>query len=577
MLRENKANTKLVGERQAMNWLIAGGSLVTLFFWTNLNDPFNAPKSWILSITGFWLLGWVLFQIRYQCKQSTFRWATIVAAAYLLAITVAYLATDNKYIGMFGEYQRRTGYLSYFCLIVFFLAATYLFNLQKLVTLDVATILVGFLVAIYGFAQHFKHDIVHWNNPYNSVISTLGNPDFSAAFLAIFVVLNFGIIIQGKNARLVRVLAGINTLLLFTVILFSKVRQGLLAAFFGIAIIAIVWVFQRNKSVGYGLSLLTVLVGAVGLLGMLNKGPLVKYFYKISVTYRGDYWRAGWRMFIHHPFFGVGLDRYGANFRQYRDATQVARRGPDLLSNAAHNVPLQLAATGGIFVLVTFICLTAFVFWRGIIALRKSNGAEQIAISVIFGAWIAYELQSLISIDNLAIAIWGYILGGAVVGISITHGTQKVNKGKNAYLQPFVSSILALALVVISSFFYKSENATWSLNTTQTPKSQQNVASYETLAQKPLAFYFKEPSFQVTAALDLAQVGKFDSSISILKKSIASDPHFYNGLGLLANIYEYQKNWHEAVIIRQRMIPLDPFNQTLASQLAQDQKSAQPK
>jgi O-antigen ligase len=577
MARDYKARTRFVEDRQAMIWLIGGGSLVTLFFWASLSDPFNAPKSWILSIAGFWLFGWVLFQIKNQWKQNTLRWATILSGAYLVATTVSYLTTDNKYIGMFGAYQRRTGYLSYFCLIVFFLAASFLFDIKRLATLNTATIVVGFLVAIYGFAQHFKHDIVHWDNPYNSVISTLGNPDFSAALMAIFAVLNFGILVQKKYAKWIRFFAGINVLLLFTVIVFSKVRQGLLACLLGIIIVVIVWLFQRNKSAGYGLSLLTGIFGILGIIGMLNHGPLAKYFYKISVTYRGDYWRAGWRMFIHHPFFGVGLDRYGANFRQYRDATQVARRGPDLLSNAAHNVPLQLASTGGIFVLVTFLALMSFVFWRGIVALRNSQGAEQITVAVIFGAWVAYQSQSLISIDNLAIAIWGYILGGVVVGISFASDMHASAKSKGVNVQQFVSSVLALALIVISSFFYKSENATWALNATRTPKSQQEVAIYESLAQKPLSFYFQEPNFQVTAALDLAQVGNFKASISLLKKAIASDPHFYNGLGLLAKIYEYQKNWSEAVLIRQRMIPLDPYNQTLASQLSQDQKSAQTK
>jgi hypothetical protein len=53
-------------EKHAIRWLISGGSLVTLAFWAAINDPFNAPKSWILSITGFWLLGWVIAQVRYR-------------------------------------------------------------------------------------------------------------------------------------------------------------------------------------------------------------------------------------------------------------------------------------------------------------------------------------------------------------------------------------------------------------------------------------------------------------------------------------------------------------------------------
>ena len=145
-------------------------------------------------------------------------------------------------------------------------------------------------------------------------------------------------------------------------------------------------------------------------MGMLNQGPLKSFFYKASVTYRGDYWRAGVRMFKDHPWFGVGLDRYGAYFRHYRDATQALRRGPDIVSNAAHDVPIQLAATGGIFVLIAFLAITGFIAWRGVVALRNTAGVTQIVVASFFGAWVTYEAQSLISIDNVGIAIWGWLI-----------------------------------------------------------------------------------------------------------------------------------------------------------------------
>ena len=35
-------------------------------------------------------------------------------------------------------------------------------------------------------------DFVTWNNQYNAVISTVGNPNFAAAIMAIIATLNFG-------------------------------------------------------------------------------------------------------------------------------------------------------------------------------------------------------------------------------------------------------------------------------------------------------------------------------------------------------------------------------------------------
>jgi hypothetical protein len=389
--------------------------------------------------------------------------------------------------------------------------------------------------------------------------------------MGIFAVLNFGLLIQSKYVRWLRLLSGANVLLLLIVIKFSQVRQGLLTAVAGIAIIAIVWTFQQSKKSSYALSALGVIGAILSLMGMLNKGPIAKYLYKASVTYRGDYWRAGWRMFIHHPYFGVGSDRYGAYFRQYRDTTQVLRRGPDLVSNAAHSVPIQLASTGGIFVLLTFIALTGFIFWRGVTALRTSEGSNQITVATIFAAWLAYEAQSFISIDNLAIAVWGYILGGAVVGISIIPSHPNKNKGKDSILQPLFSSILALTIFAISVLFLQAEMAMRFSSSLPLPQAGSQIQEFEVAAKKPVSYVFQEPTFLIKYAANLAQAHDFQGAEKILQKTINSDPRAYDAMETLARIYEYQQRWSKAVQLRQQMIALDPYNSNLKAQLAQDQ------
>ena len=396
--------------------------------------------------------------------------------------------------------------------------------------------------------------------------------------MAIFLVVSFGVAIQMKQPLWLRGLAGVNVVLLLVVIVFSQVRQGLLAGALGVAIIVIVWVWQRHKIAAWALTALGLVGGLLGLAGMLNMGPLTKYFYKVSVTYRGDYWRAGWNMFVHHPLFGVGLDRFGAYFRQYRDATQVARRGPNVISNAAHDVPVQLASTGGIFVVLALLALTFFILWRGVVALRKTSGADQIVVAVIFGAWATYEAQSLISIDNLAIAIWGYILGGAVIGISVLPGTEvKVAKATNTHIvQPLVSSVLALMMLIVGILFFESESAMHTLAGIAIPKQQNQLATYEQYALKPLGYGFKEPNFEVTIAGDLAGAGFAPNAITQLQGVIKSDPHNYAAQDMLSRIFEFQKNYGAAVPIRQTMVKEDPFNKTLSTQLSTDISSATP-
>ena len=579
-MAKSKMITKPAGssDSQALNWLIVGGSLVTVFFWAPLIDPFNAPKSWILSVTAFWLLGWIGFNYHRYSSDSALRIASFLSGVYSLTLLGAFIATDNTFVGFFGDYARRTGFLSYFSLTIFFLASAYLFRLKKIVFLDGATIVVGFLIGFYGFLQHYKIDFIAWNNAYNSVLSSLGNPDFAAAAMAIFMVLNFGLTLNNGRAIWIRAVAGINTLLLLVTIIFSQVRQGLLAGAFGAAIIALVWIHQRQKIVAYGLAGLSVVVGIGAVTGMLNMGPLVKYFYKVSVTYRGDYWRAGWRMFTSHPFFGVGLDRYGANYRFYRDATQVARRGPDVISNATHDVPLQLASTGGIFVLLAFLALTGFIGWRGIVALRRTSGVDQIVVATIVGAWAAYEAQSIISIDNLGIAIWGWILGGAVVGISVVDVPQLARAAKpgSALLQPIVSGLLGLTLFIVSILFFQAESAMRTAQNFKPPTSGPTVAIYQQYANKSLTYGIKDPHFKLLNAGMLAQSGAVATAEERLSELVKSDPHFYDAIQLLASFYEHTNRAASAIPYVKDLIALDPYNTTLIARLQKDESAAQP-
>ena len=94
---------------------------------------------------------------------------------------------------------------------------------------------------MHGFAQHFKLDPIKWNNPYNSLLSTVGNPDFAAAVLAILAVISFGIVVRKDREAWIRTLAMINVLIVFFDIYLAQVRQGLLAGGAGILFIIIVF------------------------------------------------------------------------------------------------------------------------------------------------------------------------------------------------------------------------------------------------------------------------------------------------------------------------------------------------
>ena len=568
---------------------MVGGSLVTLFLWANLSDPFNAPKSWVLFIFASYLAGWLGFQIKNAMKNKILKVATLLSGSFIFFMFLAFLATGDKYTAFFGEIARRTGFLTYLSLTIFFLSALYLFRRSNISRFDLVTLIVGPIVGFYGFCQHFKIDAIKWNNPYNSVLSTLGNPDFASAVMGIFVVLLFGVVLNASKVIWIRIYAFVSTLLLLVTIIFSQARQGLLAALIGIGCIVVVFLWQKNKEFGYAAAGLGALGLIVGVIGMLGSGPLAKYLYKASVTFRGDYWRAGINMFKHHVLFGVGLDRYGSYFRQYRDATQSLRRGPDTISNAAHNVPIQLAATGGIFVLLSFLALVVFIAWRGIIAIRLATGAQQLVISSYVAAWVTYEAQSFISIDNVGIAIWGWILGGIIIGLSIEESADpvishpvKVKAKKNrrgdttkvneSIAQPLVSGIAVTVAIAIAIPLFLADAQVKMAQSYSKPNSS-NASTYIAAVKKPLTYGFIDPYSKLIVASLLAQAGDLTSGVTMAKELVASDSRNYDALNLLATIYEQTKKVPSAIPLRRKMIALDPFNQKILLQLGKDLKA----
>jgi hypothetical protein len=141
------------------------------------------------------------------------------------------------------------------------------------------------------------------------------------------------------------------------------------------------------------------------------------------VTYRGDYWQAGWKMTIEHPFFGVGLDSYGDWYRRARSVEATLRRGPDVVSNAAHNVLLDLSSNGGFPLLIIYLFMLSLVVVSSYKVFRRNKTFDPV-FTGLFAVWVAYQAQSIISLNQLGLAVWGWIISGLLIGYEINTRTE---------------------------------------------------------------------------------------------------------------------------------------------------------
>jgi hypothetical protein len=141
---------------------------------------------------------------------------------------------------------------------------------------------------------------------------------------------------------------------------------------------------------------------------------LASVIYKTSVSLRGQYWLAGWNTGTSHPFSGVGMDAFGDWYRRSRDLHALELPGINTVVNASHNVPIDMLAFGGWPLFVTYVAIMSTGALSLLRAIKRTKQFEPILV-VLTTAWVGYQLQSIISINQIGLAIWGWIITGAAI------------------------------------------------------------------------------------------------------------------------------------------------------------------
>jgi hypothetical protein len=261
-------------------------------------------------------------------------------------------------------------------------------------------------------------DPFDWVNSYSPVIGFLGNPNFQSSLLGVLGSIVFSQLLSGTVLTKIKVGYFLYLIISIFVIKESVSQQGFLVLAIGSGIALGIFVNGKSRLLGVSYLGLGLLTTVAAIIGILNKGPLAGLLYKDSVTFRGDYWRAGWNMTIENPIFGVGLDSYGDWYRRSRSLEATLRRGPEVTSNAAHNVFLDVSSYGGFPLAVIYLALVVLVLVSAIKVIKRSQGFNAGFVGLVSG-WIAFQAQSIISINQIGLAVWGWVLSGLIIGYEI--------------------------------------------------------------------------------------------------------------------------------------------------------------
>lgn len=534
-----------------------------------LLDPMGLPK---LSVLAFFAV--VALSIMVPVIKSLFSsgyMAVVILLSLFIVQIILVLLFSGANVGaqFFGVHQRHTGALTYISLTVLLLSASLVSDKYFLKKFMRIALIIGAILVVYGNIQYLGLEPFPYVNAYtvNAPIGTFGNSDFQSAFMGMIAVLSFTMALNSAFKLLVRFGLAIMGFASIIVVYETLAKQGYLNFIAGAGVVALLWLLMsKRKSLGIAVGGIGAVGGGLVFLGLINAGPLANLIYKGSLAARGYYWRAAIKMLTDHPIFGVGMDGYGEWYFRSRPADYF-ENGFFSASNAAHNVYLDLASSGGFPLIAIYLAVLALVIASIVKVVKRSNGFDVYFVALI-GAWVAYQTQAFISINQIGLAIWGWVLSGLIIGYEINTRVietaqlaplkrkQQVGKGKSAvkplsstavisvFAGILIGALIATPLYLANSRFYAAIRA----NDMKAVESAGNQKPHDQRRMYMMAGIFRNANLDAKA-------------IQVLKEATAEYPDSYDLWNLWLTIPTASAG--DLATARAQLKRLDPFNPEL--------------
>lgn len=411
-------------EDRVASLLALGAVLITVLVTDRIStDPANVGK--MLALSG---LSWCcLFMVIPELKMFFIRHKILGLAivGFNFSLVVSMFVSSNSFErGLYGIFGRNTGVVTYFSLSCVFLASSLLRKRSSLKKIMNALFFAGVINVILCLFEAIGMSPFRWNNPFSGVIGTLGNPNFLGSFMGIFFASLVALLISRDYSRPIKLIQLLLLLLTCVVIYKSHALQGVLVAGFGSSVVIFLYLRSVEKFRGIFVTYsVTLLAGiAIVIAGILQMGPLRSLLYKGSVSARGEYWQAGASMGMEQPITGVGIDSYGTYYRAFRAQSATVFPGPETVTDAAHNIFIDIFAGTGFPGLALYLAINLVIANVAVKTILGNKKFDSIFAVMLVG-WVGYQLQSIVSINQIGLAVWGWLFGGCILAYAGMNNT----------------------------------------------------------------------------------------------------------------------------------------------------------
>lgn len=560
-------------EKTSSLLFLVGAPFVTVFLVTQtVTDPVNATK---LAAAGGLGIGLIFLTIFFNLRAlfAEHKIFIFVALVFVAAAINAVINSDSPLTqNIYGTFGRNTGLVAYVVLLAMTVNALSLRSGTSFARIIYGLQVAGVINVIYCSWVIVFGDFIPWNNPYGNILGLFGNPNFISSFLGIFIATILAQVASPKTTVKFRILGGLVALLAFYQIVDSHSIQGIVVTGGAVFIVGFFVVKSRFGMISItGIYIFaSSIVGVLAIMGALQKGPWT-FIYKTSVSLRGAYWDAGITMGRMNPLSGVGMDSYGDWYRRARsENAATVLPGPKTITNAAHNVVIDFFAYGGYPLVIAYLGMIALAVVASFKVINRTKNYDTVFVAM-FTAWTCYQVQSLISINQVGLALWGWILTGALIGyekatrvqVSDIQGQPQTNSKTIPKTSPnVVSPQLVAGLGVIAGILIAvpplSADTKWR-SALDSKDANKVLAALEPGYMNP-----SDSQKYVQAAQLFASSNLLDQAREIALKAIVYNPDYFDAWKIV--YFLSNSTDEEKALALKNMKRLDPRNPDVTAQ-----------
>lgn len=347
-------------------------------------EEFETPKSWAFVAFALFACFWVKWREVLSDKIA------IYLALFTGSAAISTVYSIDKHVSFYGNVKCPAGLLVIFSYLVFYLAASKVLHRKRNAD-DAISIMIGCggVVSLYAISQVLGIDFVKWGGTlerfgYVRPMSTLGHPNFMAAFVGMILPFSLWRTDSARSILEKRLFQGAS-ILMVTAVLLSLSRGMVVAMLFGVltyyfisgAVVRNFWRFFKAT--------VTALIALLVLNPSFRQGALDRYPAFFSPGYaRTQYLTAAVNIWKKNPIVGIGTDAYEFGFQHERTAHYwvVEHAGSP---HRSHNDFLNVLATQGLLGALIAILATIAVFYR----CRRRSPYRAPAVACIVSFYVA--------------------------------------------------------------------------------------------------------------------------------------------------------------------------------------------